>query len=201
MIDNVSARSIRANPVALGLACFGITVFMLSAYLWGAIQSTALVSTALFVGGAGMLGVGIAAYRRGDDLDSTWMSAFGLFWASLAFYMWFFAPRATNIGLDLAWLAFAWGIFTAYIFVVSLRARSPLVSAQLVLFFVLFLFMWISGAFHVGGADRVAAIAGFITAILAAIESCAAAWLGTTGDSPSLTRSSAGAFQQTPRPT
>jgi succinate-acetate transporter protein len=179
---------VKANPVPLGLAAFGITVFMLAAYLWGSLPGMALVPTALFVGGAGMLGAGIATYWRGDDLDSTWMMAYGVFWAALAFYMWFFAPRGANVAGDLAWMAFAWGIFTAYIFVVSLRAKSPLVSAQLILFFVLFLFMWIAGAFHVAGADRIAAIAGFITAIVAAIESCVVAWVHTRSDSLSLTR-------------
>ncbi len=200
-MNNEITQATRANPIPLGLACFAISVFMLAGYLWGAIPGGTLVPTALFVGGAGMLGTGIAAYRRGDDLDTTWMTAYGLFWAGLAFYMWFFAPRTGDVGISLAWLAFALGIFTAYIFVTSLRARSPLVSAQLILFFVLFLFMWIAGAFHVGGADRIAAIAGFITAIVAAIESCAMVWVSTTGESPSLTRIEGPMFRHTPRPT
>jgi succinate-acetate transporter protein len=195
MVNNdVTRTPFRANPVPLGLACFGISVFMLAGYLWGAIPAETLVATALFVGGAGMLGAGVVAYRRGDDLDTTWMTAYGLFWAALAFYMWFFAPHSPAIGKDLAWIAFAWGIFTAYIFVVSLRAKSPLISAQLILFFILFLFIWIAGAFHMAGADRVAAIAGFITAIVAAIESCAVVALGTSADSPSVTRLGTGAL-------
>jgi succinate-acetate transporter protein len=193
MMNNDSSLA-RANPVPLGLACFGISVFMLAGYLWGAIPGMTLVPTALFVGGLGMLGAGVAAYRRGDDLDTTWMAAYGVFWLAIAFYMWFFAPHSPSIAKDLAWMATAWGIFTAYIFVVSLKAKSPLVSAQLLLFFILFLFMWIAGAFHVSGMERVASIAGFITAVIAAIESCAVVSLKTTGESPSLTRIEPGAF-------
>jgi succinate-acetate transporter protein len=177
-----------ANPVPLGLACFAIAVFMFSGYLWGAIPSDALIATALFVGGGGMLAAALAAYRRGDTFDATWMGAYGVFWPALAFYFWFFGARSANVAVDLSWLAFAWGIFSAYIFVVSLRAKSPLVSVQLILFFILFALTWIAGAFHVAGADRIAAIAGFITAIVAAIESCVVAWASTTSESASLTR-------------
>ena len=189
-------RPTRANPVPLGLACFAISVFMLSGYLWGAIPGTAVVATLLFVGGGGMLAAAAAAYRRADTLDTTWMAAYGVFWAAMAFYLWFFAARSPNLGEDLAWLAFAWGIFTAYIFVVSLRAKSPLVSVQLVLFFILFLFMWIDGAFQMSDGNRIAAIAGIIAATVAAIESCAVVWVNTTEASPSLTRIS-GAGGQT----
>lgn len=178
----------RANPVPLGLACFAISVFMLSGYLWGSLQAQTIVATSLFVGGAGLLLTAVAAYRRGDTLDATWMGAYSVFWASLAFYMWFFAGKTTSMNADMGWLAVAWGVFTAYMFVVSLRAKSALVSLQLILFFILFLFVWIGAAFNVASADRVAAIAGIVSAIVAAIESLVVVWAMTTKESPILTR-------------
>jgi uncharacterized protein len=176
-----------ANPSSLGLACFGISVFMLAAYFVGAIPGAAVVSTALFVGLIGMLAAGAGAYRRGDTFEATWMSAYGLFWGAVAFYLWFFAGK-TSAANDLAWMAIPWGIFTGYMFVSSLRSKSLLISLQLILFFILFLFVWMHGIFHVPAGLTVASIAGFLTAIVAGIEAFLVSWATTDAESGALTR-------------
>lgn len=181
---NISA----SNPVPLGLACFAVSVFILSGYLWGFLQGQDVVTTAFFVGGVGMLYAAVGAYRRRDTLEATWMGAYSAFWAALAFYLWFFAPTSVNLTVHLAWLGFAWGILTAYFFIMSLRAKAPLVSLQLLLFFILFLFVWIGNAFHVQAGNKVAAIAGVLSAIVAAAESCIILSSASTDEAPQLTR-------------
>lgn len=178
MLDDpvVERAAIRANPVPLGLSCFAISVFMLAGSLWGVLPAGPLAMTALFVGGGGMLVAAVASYRRGDTFRTTWLGAYSAFWAALAFYLWFFAPASSSVGRDLAWIAFAWGIFTAYTFVGSLRVKAMKESVLLGLFFLTFLFMWLADGFGVRWLTDVAACAGWLTAIVAAFEAFVITW-------------------------
>lgn len=106
----------------------------------------------------------------------------------MAFCLSFFAARAANIAGYMTWLSIAWGLVTACVFLVSLRAKSPLVSSQLILFFLLFLFLMLGSAFAMPTAIKIAAIAGVVCAIVAGYESFSVTWLTTSGEAPSLTR-------------
>jgi succinate-acetate transporter protein len=66
--------------------------------------------------------------------------------------------------------------------IVSLREKRA-VSSMLVLYFLLYLFLWIAQAFHVVVLDRVAAIAGILTAIACGLES-----FQLISDAPATTR-------------
>jgi succinate-acetate transporter protein len=161
-----------ANPLPFGLLCYGVSVFILSGFLWGRLEPTPLIGYALFTGGAGMVLAALAAYRGGNTYATTLLGGYGVFWASTAFYLWFFAPRSANMSADLAWIAVAWGIFTAYMFVASLRTTLQPVQLLLGLLLVTFLFVWIATAFHTGTwALKIAAIAGILSAIDAWMES------------------------------
>jgi uncharacterized protein len=161
-----------ANPLPFGLLCYGVSVFILSGFLWGSLQPTPLIGYAIFTGGVGMILAALAAYRAGNTFATTLLGGYGVFWASTAFYLWFFAPRSANMSADLAWIALAWGIFTGYMFVASLRTNLQPVQILMGLLFVLFVFLWIATAFNTGAwALKIAAIAGVLSALDAWAES------------------------------
>lgn len=170
MSDNAQVSV--ANPLPFGLLCYGVSVFVLSGFLWGKLQPNPAIGYALFTGGVGMFLAGAAAYRAGNTFATTVLAGYGAFWSSTAFYLWFFAGKSANMSADLAWIAVAWGLFTLYMFVASLRTGLPAIQLLLGLLFILFLFLWLQMAFNVGTwALKVAAVAGIISAVDAGIES------------------------------
>ena len=170
MSDNAQVSV--ANPLPFGLLCYGVSVFVLSGFLWGKLQPNPAIGYALFAGGVGMFLAGAAAYRAGNTFATTVLAGYGAFWSSTAFYLWFFAGKSANMSADLAWIAVAWGLFTLYMFVASLRTGLPAVQLLLGLLFILFLFLWLQMAFNIGTwALKVAAVAGIVSAVDAGIES------------------------------
>lgn len=170
MSDNTHVAP--ANPLPFGLLCYGVSVFILSGFLWGRLQPQPAVGYALFTGGVGMFLASLAAYRAGNTFATTVLAGYGAFWASTSFYIWFFAGKSPNMSADFAWITFAWGIFTLYMFAASLRTGLVAVQVLLGLLFILFLFVWLAMAFGVGAwALKIAAIAGVLSAFDAWIES------------------------------
>ena len=170
MATNVQPSA--ANPLPFGLLCYGVSVFILSGFLWGKLEPQPLVGYALFTGGLGMLLASLAEYRAGNTFATTLLGGYGVFWASTAFYIWFFAGKSANLNADFGWIAVAWGIFTAYMFVASLRTNMPTVELLMGFLLLLFVFLWIAMAFHTGTwALKIAAIMGIFSAIDAWFES------------------------------
>jgi len=161
-----------ANPLPFGLLCYGVCVFMLSGFLWGALEPQALIGFAIFTGGAGMVLAALAAYRSGNTYATTLLGGYGFFWASFAFYLWFFAGKSANLSADLAWIAVAFGVFTAYMLVATMRTGIQTLEVLMGLLLVVFAFVWIGMVFHTGPwALKIAAVAGVLSALDAWYES------------------------------
>jgi succinate-acetate transporter protein len=159
-----------ANPLPLGYACLAISVLALSYAVIAPADTASTAATLLFVGGLGMLIAGLIAFSRGSTLEATWLVAYGMMWGATAFYFMFLASKSANPTANIAWWAVAWGIFTALVCIVSYRAKRPIASLTLLLFFITFLCIWIANQFGVASFNSIASIAALITAILAAIE-------------------------------
>lgn len=171
MANNVEAPT--ANPIPFGLLCYGVSVFILSGFLWGGLPSTQpVVGYALFTGGLGMFLAAIAAYRAGSTFGATLLAGYGAFWASTAFYFWFFAPRSANVNLDLSWIVVPWAVFTGYMLLCSLRTNLQAVQLLLGLLFVALVLVWLATALHLPALTlRIAAIFTILSAIDAWFES------------------------------
>ncbi|MGZ3496797.1 MAG: acetate uptake transporter [Vulcanimicrobiaceae bacterium] len=170
MANNVQTPA--ANPLPFGLLCYGVSVFILSGFLWGKLEPQPLIGYAIFTGGLGMLLASLAAYRAGNTYATTLLGGYGVFWVSTAFYIWFFAGKSANMNADFGWIAFAWGVFTAYMFLASLRTNMPAVELLMGFLLLLFVFLWIAMAFHTGTwALKIAAVMGIASAIDAWFES------------------------------
>jgi uncharacterized protein len=156
-----------ANPAALGLAGFALTTFLLSCSNAGLLPgSDVWIGFALFYGGAAQLLAGMWEFPQGNTFGATAFTSYGAFWLATAFYVWFFAGKAASVPHDLAYLLFAWTVFTAYMTVEALRHAAAPVKAVFVALAITFALLWLGAAFA-PTLTMVGGYTGIITAILA----------------------------------
>jgi uncharacterized protein len=157
-----------ANPAGLGLAGFALTTFLLSAANANWIPgSDVWIGYALFYGGAAQFCAGMWEFAAGNTFGATAFSSYGAFWMATGFYVWFFAPKSTNVPLDLAWLLLAWAIFTGYMMLVSLRINNPPVMWVFITLFITYVVLWLGALMHMGELTVIGGYLGIITAALA----------------------------------
>jgi succinate-acetate transporter protein len=134
-----------ADPGPLGLAAFALTTFVLSMFnadLVGKGGEPVVLGLALAYGGLGQILAGMWEFRTGNTFGAVAFTSFGAFWLSFWAYNQFFAAEvpARDAGNAVGLYLIAWGIFTTYMFVASLRTTAAItvVFALLALtFFVL----------------------------------------------------------------
>ena len=121
-----------ADPGPLGLAAFALTTFVLSMFNAGLVSQAGepvVLGVALAYGGIAQVLAGMWEFRTGNTFGAVAFTSFGAFWLSFWAFVTFFAARypgrrtsATAVGLYLI----AWGIFTLYMFVASLRTTAAI---------------------------------------------------------------------------
>lgn len=119
-----------ADPAPLGLAAFALTTFVLSlanAQVWPAAGSA--VALAVAYGGTTQLLAGMWEFKRNNTFGATAFASYGGFWISFFFLV--FVLHEGDGGAIGTYLL-AWGIFTAYMTIASLR-----VSGAVALVFIL----------------------------------------------------------------
>lgn len=124
-----------ADPAPLGLAAFALTTFLLSlsnANVWA--SSTTALALAMAYGGGCQLLAGMWEFKRNNTFGATAFSSYGAFWIGYFIFVMFIAPSvpAGDVAGTVGTFLMAWGIFTAYMTVASLR-----VSVAIVVVFVL----------------------------------------------------------------
>jgi succinate-acetate transporter protein len=126
-----------ADPAPLGLAAFALTTFVLSFFNADLVNEggePVVLGLALAYGGLAQLLAGMWEFKNNNTFGATAFSSFGAFWISLFVFDQFQAgsvPEA-NLGDAVGLYLIAWGIFTSYMFIASLR-----VSAAVALVFAL----------------------------------------------------------------
>jgi uncharacterized protein len=152
-----------ANPGPLGLAAFALTTFVLSMFNSGLVSSggePVVFGLALAYGGLAQLLAGMWEFRTGNTFGATAFTSYGAFWLSFWAYVQFFAPKIpeADAGHAVGLYLIAWGIFTAYMFVASLRttAAVALVFALLAVTFV------VLGIGDAGGNESITKLGGWI---------------------------------------
>jgi succinate-acetate transporter protein len=152
-----------ANPGPLGLAAFALTTFVLSMFNAGLVGSAGepvVFGLALAYGGLAQLLAGMWEFRTGNTFGATAFTSYGAFWLSFWAYVQFFAPKIpeADAGHAVGLYLIAWGIFTAYMFIASLRttAAIALVFALLAVTFV------VLGIGDAGGNESITKLGGWI---------------------------------------
>jgi succinate-acetate transporter protein len=167
-----------ADPGPLGLAGFALTTFVLSMFNAGLVNKAGepvVLGLALAYGGIAQFAAGMWEFRTGNTFGAVAFTSFGAFWVSFWALITFFAAEipeehaAAAIGLYLI----AWGIFTAYMLVASLRTTAA-IALVFILLAVTFFLLGIGNANESEGLIEVGGWAGILTAAAAWYASFAA---------------------------
>jgi succinate-acetate transporter protein len=132
-----------ANPAPLGLLGFGMTTVLLNLHNAGFYELNSMIlAMGICYGGAAQIIAGVMEWRKGNTFATTAFISYGLFWLSLVTLIilaklgWGAPSDDTAMAAYLA----MWGLFTAVMFVGTLRLNRALqiVFATLtILFFLL----------------------------------------------------------------
>jgi succinate-acetate transporter protein len=143
---NDSATQIKdttGNPAPLGLLGFGMTTVLLNLHNADFYELNSMIlAMGICYGGLAQIIAGIKECKKGNTIATTAFTSYGLFWLSLVVLI--VLPKvgwgtATNDTAMAAYLAM-WGLFTAVMFIGTLRLNRALqvVFATLtILFFML----------------------------------------------------------------
>jgi succinate-acetate transporter protein len=174
-----------ADPGPLGLAAFALTTFVLSMFNSGLVGSGGepiVFGLALAYGGLAQLLAGMWEFRTGNTFAAVAFTSYGGFWLSFWAYVQFFAAGvpAKDAGHAVGVYLIAWGIFTTYMFVASLRTTAA-VSLVFVLLATTFLLLGIGEASAHANVVKIGGWVGLATAVAAWYASFAGVTNSTFG--------------------
>lgn len=141
--DITQIKDTTANPAPLGLLAFGMTTVLLNLHNAGFYELNAMIlGMGVFYGGAAQVVAGIMEWKKNNTFGTTAFCSYGFFWLTLVALV--VLPKL-NLGAAADSTAMAaylaiWGVFTAVMFVGTLRLNRALqfVFATLaILFFLL----------------------------------------------------------------
>ncbi len=172
-----------ADPGPLGLAAFAGTTFMLSLVNAGlvGVQHVApgggllpmVAALALAYGGVAQFVAGLWEFRTGNTFGAVAFCSYGAFWISFYFIVQSAGKNVPTVffsGLGLyLWM---WGIFTAYMFIASLRTTAAVAAVSLLLA-ITFIVLGIGNSALTGthdvtnGTIKLGGYIGIVTALVA----------------------------------
>ncbi len=142
-VSNLALNDTTANPAPLGLLGFGMTTVLLNLHNAGFFPLDAMIlGMGIFYGGLGQIIVGIMEWKKNNTFGATAFTSYGLFWLSLVALIvlpktgFGTAPTAAAMTSYLV----MWGLFTAVLFVGTLklnRALQVVFASLTILFFLL----------------------------------------------------------------
>jgi succinate-acetate transporter protein len=135
-----------ANVGALGLGGFALSTFILNIVNAGWVDASAIgivMPVAMLYGGLAQFMAGMWDVRRGDIFGATCFTSFGAFWMGLAlfFFMKFAGvPVIADVSASgVAIVLIAWGIFTFYATIASLKLPKAVTWVFITLTILFFL--------------------------------------------------------------
>ncbi len=169
-----------ADPGPLGLAGFALTTFVLSMFNAGLVSHAGepvVLGLALGYGGLAQLLAGLWEFRTGNTFGAVAFCSFGAFWLSYWALVAFYAADipAAHVGDAVGLYLIAWGIFTAYMFVASLRTTA----AVALVFFLLAITFFLLGIGNSGGNEGVVEAGGWL-GLATAVAAWYASFAGVT---------------------
>ena len=161
-----------ADPAPLGLAGFAMTTFVLSMFNAKLVSKggePVVLGLALAYGGIAQLLAGMWEFRTGNTFGAVAFSSYGAFWISFWVLVTFLVPKipAAHAGDAIGLYLWAWGIFTTYMFVASLRTTGA-VALVFLLLAVTFILLGIGNS---GGHTNIIKWGGYV-----GLATAAAAW-------------------------
>jgi uncharacterized protein len=174
-----------ADPGPLGLAAFALTTFVLSFFNAGLVSDKAepiVFGLTLAYGGLAQFLAGMWEFRTGNTFGAVAFSSYGAFWLSFWAYVQFYADKipAADAGHAVGLYLIAWGIFTTYMFVASLRTTAA-VATVFGLLAITFFALGIGDAGAHTGITKLGGWLGLATALVAWYASFAGVTNATFG--------------------
>jgi succinate-acetate transporter protein len=174
-----------ADPGPLGLAAFALTTFVLCMYNAGIMDAKGepiVFGLALAYGGLGQLLAGMWEFRTGNTFGAVAFTSYGAFWLSFWAFEQFYAKSVPEsvLGGAVGLYLVAWGVFTAYMFIASLRTTGA-IALVFVLLAATFLVLGIGEWTTSDGIVKAGGIIGLATAAAAWYASFAAVTNATFG--------------------
>ncbi len=154
LIDNT------ANPAPLGLCAFGLTTILLNLANIGVYPLDAMIlGMGIFYGGLAQILAGIMEWKKNNTFGTTAFISFGFFWLSLAGLL--ILPKvglgATPSPAAMASYLATWGVFTAVLFICTLKLNQALQAV----FFTLALLFFLLAIGDLTGNTTIKTIAGY----------------------------------------
>jgi uncharacterized protein len=138
----VKTLDLTANPAPLGLTAFGMTTVLLNLHNAGFFElGSMILAMGIFYGGLAQVVAGIMEWKKNNTFGTTAFLSYGFFWLTLVALI--VLPKlglADAASKDaMAAYLLMWGLFTAVMFVGTLRANRALqfVFGSLTILFVL----------------------------------------------------------------
>ena len=174
-----------ADPGPLGLAAFAMTTFVLSMFnanLVGSGGEPVVLGLALAYGGLAQFCAGMWEFRTGNTFGAVAFTSYGAFWLSFWAFVQFYEKSvpASAAGPAVGLYLVAWGVFTTYMLVASLRTTAAIALVFLLLA-VTFMLLGIGNWTTTDGITKAGGYVGIATAIAAWYASFAAVTNSTFG--------------------
>ena len=185
VVESRSGGITIADPGPLGLAAFAMTTFVLSMFnadLVSRSGEAVVFGLALAYGGIAQVLAGMWEFRTGNTFGAVAFTSYGAFWISFWAFVQFYAAGipAADAGHAVGLYLIAWGIFTSYMFIASLRTTGAIALVFILLAVTYFLL----GIGNANGSDSLIKAGGWVglaTAIAAWYASFAAVTNATFG--------------------
>jgi succinate-acetate transporter protein len=143
--DGIQVKNldITANPAPLGLLGFGMTTVLLNLHNAGFFAlGSMILAMGIFYGGLAQIIAGIQEWKKNNTFGATAFTSYGIFWLTLVGLL--ILPKlgladASDKTAMAAYLAM-WGLFTAVMFIGTLKASKALqlvFGSLTILFFLL----------------------------------------------------------------
>ncbi len=129
----------KLNASYLGLGAFALTTFVLSLANMGFIKSGIVLPLAFFYGGMAQFAAGMLSFKSEDNFGGTAFSSYGSFWLAFGLLellnmLKIYEPSKGEV----AAMLIAWGIFTFYMWIPSLKIGKILSLVFLTLWLTFF---------------------------------------------------------------
>jgi hypothetical protein len=115
------------NPAVVGLAGFGLTTLVLQFHNVGWMETGPVIWLGLIFGGLAQLIAGLQEMKTGNNFGYSAFTSYGAFWIALVLMLmgnsfgWFVVSSA-----DIGWFLVAWMLYTAIMWVGSMRVNGML---------------------------------------------------------------------------
>lgn len=161
-----------ANPAPLGLLGFGMTTILLNLHNVGIISlSMVIIAMGIALGGVAQIIAGIMEFKKNNTFGATAFTAYGLFWLSLVI-IWLLPYSKAVDAASMGWYLLLWFIFTAFMFVGTLKHNfaTQLVFGSLA---VLFLLLSVGDFTEMAIIKQIAGVVGIVCGFSAVYTSLA----------------------------